>query len=77
MMKWGLFLLTLYASASWCQSEPSKSGSLTRFSSSSATDQQIQVLQDRVKQSPTNYAAYDELGSAFFQKARELSLIHI
>ena len=71
MMKWGLFLLTLYASASWCQSEPSKSGSLTRFSSSSATDQQIQVLQDRVKQSPTNYAAYDELGSAFFQKARE------
>ena len=71
MMKWGLFLLTLYASASWCQAEPSKSGPLTRFSSTSATDQQIQVLQDRVKQSPTNYAAYDELGSAFFQKARE------
>ena len=41
MMKWGLFLLTLYASASWCQTEPSKSGSLTRFSSTSATDQQI------------------------------------
>jgi tetratricopeptide (TPR) repeat protein len=71
MMKWGLFLLIFCASASWCQTEPSKSDSLIRLSSATATDQQIQLLQDRVKKSPTNYAAYDELGSTFFQKARE------
>ncbi|HEY4979941.1 MAG TPA: tetratricopeptide repeat protein, partial [Candidatus Acidoferrum sp.] len=32
---------------------------------------QIQALQDRVKEMPGNYSRYDELGSAFFQKARE------
>jgi tetratricopeptide (TPR) repeat protein len=38
---------------------------------SSATDKQIQTLQSRVREFPADFAAYDGLGSAFFQKARE------
>jgi tetratricopeptide (TPR) repeat protein len=41
------------------------------LASGSETDRQIQTLQDRVKQAPNDYAGYDALGSAFFQKARE------
>jgi tetratricopeptide (TPR) repeat protein len=41
----------------------------------SETDQRIAAMQDRVKKSPTDYAAYDELGAAFFQKSRETGQI--
>ena len=37
----------------------------------STTDTQIQILQRRVTTAKRDYAAYDGLGSAFFQKARE------
>jgi tetratricopeptide (TPR) repeat protein len=37
----------------------------------SATDKLIQALQDRVRKAPDDYAAYDGLGAAFYQKARE------
>jgi tetratricopeptide (TPR) repeat protein len=37
----------------------------------SETDRQIAALQDRVKKAPADYAGYDALGSAFFQKSRE------
>jgi tetratricopeptide (TPR) repeat protein len=37
----------------------------------SATDKQIEALQDRVRERPGDYSGYDELGAAFFQKARE------
>jgi tetratricopeptide (TPR) repeat protein len=37
----------------------------------SETDKRIQKLQDHVKETPDDYAGYDQLGSAFFQKARE------
>lgn len=37
----------------------------------SATDKQIEELQDRVRKKPADYSGYDELGAAFFQKARE------
>jgi tetratricopeptide (TPR) repeat protein len=39
--------------------------------SASETDRQIGTLQDRVKKAPGDYAVYDQLGAAFFQKARE------
>jgi tetratricopeptide (TPR) repeat protein len=71
MMKWRVFLLSFCASAAWCQTDLPNAVSLSRLGSGSATDQQILMLQDRVKKAPTNYATYDELGSAFFQKARE------
>ncbi|MGC2403686.1 MAG: tetratricopeptide repeat protein [Acidobacteriaceae bacterium] len=37
----------------------------------SATDQQIEALQNRVKKAPNDFSGYDKLGAAFFQKARE------
>jgi tetratricopeptide (TPR) repeat protein len=59
MARWLLVLILCGASA-WSQTSPT-----------SETDKQIQTLQDRVKQAPGDYAGYDGLGSAFFQKARE------
>jgi tetratricopeptide (TPR) repeat protein len=55
-----LVLLIFCASSAWSQAAPA-----------SETDKQIQNLQERVKKAPGDYAAYDGLGSAFFQKARE------
>lgn len=37
----------------------------------SETDRQIATLQERARKAPANYAAYDALGAAYFQKARE------
>jgi len=42
-----------------------------RLVPSSATDKQIEALQDRVRKAPGDYSGYNELGAAFFQKARE------
>ena len=36
-----------------------------------ATDARIAALQSQVKESPDDYARYDRLGAAYFQKARE------
>ena len=44
---------------------------LKRLGTTSETDRQIQTLQEHVKEAPGDYAGYDGLGSAFFQKARE------
>jgi tetratricopeptide (TPR) repeat protein len=44
---------------------------LKRLGVTPETDRQIQTLQDHVKAAPDDYAGYDGLGSAFFQKARE------
>jgi tetratricopeptide (TPR) repeat protein len=64
-------LLTLCAVSAWSQTGPFKSVELKRLGSASATDKRIQALQDDVKEMPGDFAAYDGLGSAFFQKARE------
>ncbi len=61
MDKWLLTLATLCAAAAWSQTAPV----------ASATDRQIQTLQNQVKAAPGDYAGYAGLGSAFFQKARE------
>lgn len=71
MAKWQIFLLTLCASAVWCQTEASKTVPSSGSNLNSGADQRIQSLQLRVKSAPDDYAGFDELGSAFFQKARE------
>jgi cytochrome c-type biogenesis protein CcmH/NrfG len=71
MSKWLLVLLIFCAASAWSQTAPFKSAELKRLDPTSETDRQIQTLQDRVKQAPGDFAGYDGLGSAFFQKARE------
>lgn len=71
MAKWLLVLLILCDRSAWCQTAPFDSVALNRLGSTSETDKQILALQDRVHQNPGDYAGYDGLGSAFFQKARE------
>jgi len=64
MAKWLPVLLILCAAPIW-------SAELRRLGLTSETDKQIQTLQDHVKKAPGDWARYDGLGSAFFQKARE------
>src|ERR1700683_5381166 len=71
MSKWLRIPLILCAASAWSQTAPFESLELKRLGPVSETDQQIQTLQDHVKQAPDDYSGYDELGSAFFQKARE------
>jgi tetratricopeptide (TPR) repeat protein len=71
MAKWRLVLLILCAASAWSQTAALASVELNRLSSTSETDKQIQSLQDHIKEAPGDYAGYDGLGSAFFQKARE------
>src|SRR5271170_3163028 len=71
MAKWRLLILICCASAACCQSEPTGPAAPASFDVISTTDNQIQTLQRRVTAAPRDYAAYDGLGSAFFQKARE------
>src|SRR5580700_3498239 len=71
MAKWLLVLLILCAASAWSQTAPFEAVELKRPGSASETDRQIQTLQDHIKQAPDDYAGYDGLGSAFFQKARE------
>jgi tetratricopeptide (TPR) repeat protein len=71
MAKWLLVLLILSAASAWSQTMPSESVELKRLGPASETDIQIRTLQDHVKKAPGDYAGYDGLGSAFFQKARE------
>src|ERR1700739_1331303 len=71
MAKWLRVLLILGAASAWSQTAHFESAVLKRPGPTSETDKQIQTLQDHVKQAPDDYAGYDGLGSAFFQKARE------
>ncbi len=71
MAKWLIVLLTFWGTATWAQTAHFESAVLQGTKSASETDRQIQALQDHVKQAPGDYAGYDALGSAFFQKARE------
>src|SRR5580658_1981147 len=71
MAKWLLVVLILCAASLPSQTAPFASVELKRLGPTSETDKQIQTLQDHVKAAPGDYAGYDGLGSAFFQKARE------
>jgi tetratricopeptide (TPR) repeat protein len=71
MAKWLLFLQILCTVSAWSQTAPFESVELKHPSPASETDKQIQTLQDHVKEAPGDYAGFDGLGSAFFQKARE------
>jgi len=71
MAKWLIILLTLCAAVAHSQTTPLPVERPKPTASASATDLQIQTLQSHVKQEPNDYAGYDRLGSAFFQKARE------
>ncbi len=71
MTKWLLVLTILCAASAWSQAAPFASVELNRLGPASETDKQIRTLQDHVKEAPGDYAGYDGLGSAFFQKARE------
>jgi len=76
MAKWLLILLLLCGAAlcrAAAQSQPTSSALVGPQlpAAVSATDLQIHRLQDHVKRAPDDFASYDALGSAFFQKARE------
>ena len=75
MAKWLIVLPILCAASVWSQTAPlelvERSHPGHSSGQTSDTDRQIQTLQDRVKEAPGDYAGYDGLGSAFFQKARE------
>jgi tetratricopeptide (TPR) repeat protein len=71
MARHQFIIFILCASSAWCQTGASKSISFTGSQHDSETDKQIQLLQLHVKSAPDDYAGYDVLGSAFFQKARE------
>ena len=71
MAKWLRVLLILCAASVWSQTAPLESVEQNRLGHTSETDTQIQALQKHVKEAPGDYAGYDGLGSAFFQKARE------
>jgi len=71
MAKWLLVFLILCAASVPSQTAPLESVERNRPGHTSETDTQIQILQDRVKGVPSDYAGYDGLGSALFQKARE------
>jgi tetratricopeptide (TPR) repeat protein len=71
MAKSILVSLLLFAASAWSQTAPFKSVELQSLGPTSETDKQIRTLQDHVKEAASDYAGYDALGSAFFQKARE------
>ena len=71
MDKWRLILLMFCAVSAWSQVPPLRSAALKPPGLTPETDKQIQTLQDHVKAAPGDYAGYDGLGFALFQKARE------
>jgi tetratricopeptide (TPR) repeat protein len=71
MAKWLVVLPILCVACAWSQIAVIDSVESKRPSPLSETDKQIQTLQDHAKAAPGDYSGYDELGSAFFQKARE------
>jgi tetratricopeptide (TPR) repeat protein len=71
MAKWLPVLLILCVASAWSQTASFESVELKHPASTTETDNRIQALQAHVKEAPGDYAGYDGLGSAFFQKARE------
>ncbi|MGD1022791.1 MAG: tetratricopeptide repeat protein [Candidatus Sulfotelmatobacter sp.] len=71
MTKWLLVVQLFCAASAWSQIPTLGSVELKRLGAISETDQQIRTLQDHMKQAPGDFAEYDRLGFAFFQKARE------
>lgn len=71
MAKWLLIFPLLCAASGWSQIAPFESVELKHLGPASETDPQIQTRQNVVKQAPGDYAGYDGLGAAYFQKARE------
>jgi len=68
MVKWILAFSALLSTVAPSQSipvGPVYAGGLDR------TDKRVRELQEQVKKAPDNYAGFDKLGSALFQKARE------
>jgi len=64
--------LTKAASANAQAATPlTRGGGQTGLGAISGTDERIAALQNEVKESPDDYARYDYLGAAYFQKARE------
>ncbi len=71
MSKRPIVLLILCAASAWPQTAQVESVKSNGLNPASETDKRIRTLQDQVKKAPDDYAGYDGLGSAFFQKARE------
>ncbi len=71
MAKWLLIFLMVVAAPAWSQASPVSSAGSSHPTPLSETDRLIQTMQDRVKKAPNDSAAYDGLGSSFYQKARE------
>jgi tetratricopeptide (TPR) repeat protein len=85
MAKWLLVLLACCSAALWSQNtimsgpqtdrQPAAQRLNTKtraeLEPTSETDRAIQSLQDHIKRVPGDYAGYDGLGEAYFQKARE------
>ena len=83
MAKWLVFLLACSSAPLWAQSaavpQEKSPAPVRRFDlkvreglgPASETDGRIQSLQDHIKSTPEDYAGYDGLGAAYFQKARE------
>ena len=71
MAKWLPVFVFLCTAAARSQTAAGESIEWTRPGPAGETDKQIQTLQEHVKEAPGDYAGYDRLGSAFFQKARE------
>jgi tetratricopeptide (TPR) repeat protein len=71
MTKWILMILTLLSTVAPSQSIPLAPAQPGGLDPISETDKRVRALQEQVKKSPNNYAGFDRLGSALFQKARE------
>ena len=71
MSKWLLVLQIFCTAWAWSQIAPLGSVESKFLGTISETDQQIRTSQDHIKQTPGDFAGYDRLGFAFFQKARE------
>jgi tetratricopeptide (TPR) repeat protein len=71
MAKWLLVLQIFWAASASPQTVPTGSVESKLLGAPSETDQRIRTLQDHIKQAPGDFAGYDGLGFAFFQKARE------
>ncbi|HXW92083.1 MAG TPA: tetratricopeptide repeat protein [Terriglobales bacterium] len=68
MNKRFLLALALSSVAAWCQARPAGASHARNVSD---TDKQIEMFEEQAKREPSDYSAYDALGAAFFQKARE------
>jgi tetratricopeptide (TPR) repeat protein len=71
MAKWLLALQIFWAAWASPQTVPTGSVESKPRGAPSETDRRIRTLQDHIKQAPGDFAGYDGLGFAFFQKARE------